>query len=169
MLKPRPQVKERVTLTYKTKASDSSGQELELPFKILVCGDFSHSAGDLPLEVRPTIMVSKENFDQVVKGLNIKLDMVKENHLAPNAQEPLKLSLSFNSLDDFEPKRLAESSEPLNKLLTLVDSLARTKIIFLNRPNLLDKIKAINLVPSRKEGLVQEVKAWLDKESSPAK
>ena len=57
--------KERVNITYKP-ATDGAQEDVELPLKILMHGDFTGRQDDRPLEDRKPINIDKDNFDKVM-------------------------------------------------------------------------------------------------------
>ncbi|MDR1870659.1 MAG: type VI secretion system contractile sheath small subunit [Deltaproteobacteria bacterium] len=158
-------VKERVAIVYK---SSQSNQDVELPFKILLMGDFSRSSdNNIPLDQRPTIPITKENLDAALKGLSIKFEAKLKNHLAKEATEPLLLTHKFRALADFEPRRIIESCPPLAKINTLSQSLARAKKLLIIRPTVLEKLKVILKSHQGKETLLKEVEDYLRPQDPP--
>jgi type VI secretion system protein ImpC len=80
--------------------------ELDDPFRILILGDFSgrDSGG------RKAIAVNRDNLDQVLRALGVRLDL----RLGSGAAEPL--SLGFDELEDFEPDRIFQRCDLFRKL-----------------------------------------------------
>ncbi len=58
--------KERVNITYKPATGDAK-EEVELPLKLLVMGDFTLKEDDTMLEDREPISVDKNNFNDVLR------------------------------------------------------------------------------------------------------
>lgn len=114
----------RVHITYDVEVGDAI-QMKELPFVMGVLGDFSgEPAEPLPrLKDRKFVEVSPDNFDDVLKSMNPRLTMKVENKLSEEAGK-LGVELKFESLDDFNPDRVAQQVEPLRKLLELRQELA---------------------------------------------
>ncbi|MDR1577559.1 MAG: type VI secretion system contractile sheath small subunit [Deltaproteobacteria bacterium] len=152
---------ERVQIVYKSQV-DQSEREVELPFKLLVLGNFSQSANDASIEDRDPIMVTKENFDAVLKSMGIKLDLLVENRLAKEATTPIRLSLAFNRLEDFEPHRLTRQVAPLKKLVDLSQSLVKTKKILATKPTVLEKLKSILADSDKKQQFMEQLLAYKD-------
>lgn len=109
--------KPRVHITYEV---ETEGAEIvkELPFVVGIMGDFS---GDPTQPLRPMtdrkfIQVDRDNFNEVMArmtpGLNLKVD----NKLADDGSQ-MSVNLKFNSMDDFEPARVAEQVPALKALL----------------------------------------------------
>ena len=93
----------------------------ELPFVVGVTGDFSGK----PLEALPLIRdrrfveINPDTFDEVLKGMKPRVSFTVENKLQPGKADAGKLSvdLTFESLEDFEPQRIAQNIPALQKLL----------------------------------------------------
>jgi type VI secretion system protein ImpB len=116
----------RVHITYDVETGDAI-QMKELPFVMGVLADFTGQPTDpLPrLRDRKFVEVTPDNFDDVLKKMAPHLTFKVENKLAdtPDAGK-LGVELKFESLDDFNPDRIAQQVEPLRKLLELRQQLA---------------------------------------------
>ncbi len=91
----------------------------ELPFVVGVMGDYSGNAptGQLrPMKERKFIQIDRDNFNEVMKRMTPGLNFRVENTLAGDGSE-LPVNLAFNSMEDFDPARVAQQVEPLKKLL----------------------------------------------------
>lgn len=108
--------KPRVHITYEVETEGATVKK-DLPFVVGVMGDFSGDpTGKLkPFRDRDFISIDRDNFNDVLKrmtpGLNIRVD----NTLKGEGE--MGVQLKFESLDDFEPARVANQVEPLRKLL----------------------------------------------------
>lgn len=120
--------KERVNIVYKSTIGDRT-EEVELPLKLLMVGDYTGRRSDEVIEERPTVNVNKDNFDEVMKGFNLSMNLVVNNKLAevPGAPEELPISLSFKSMKDFSPDSLVQQVPELNSLLELRRALLALK------------------------------------------
>ncbi|MDR1295912.1 MAG: type VI secretion system contractile sheath small subunit [Deltaproteobacteria bacterium] len=139
---PLVDAKERVNIFYKSRLS-GDGAETELPFKLLVLGDFTLAEGHDSLEDRQSIAVTKDNFNAVMKGLGIKIDFMADNHLDPDVASQIPIHLEISSLRDLEPDRLIAKVAPLTKLTDLRKALATTKRLLGTHPKLLDAMKEL--------------------------
>ena len=109
--------KPRVHITYEV---ETEGAEIlrELPFVVGIMGDFSGDPTQQlkPLSERKFIQIDRDNFNEVMArmtpGLNIRVD----NKLADDGSQ-MAVSLQFDSIEDFEPARVAEQVPALNALL----------------------------------------------------
>lgn len=77
-----------------TLESEKTGVLNEPPFQMLVLGDWSGHAERRPLGARKPIEIDRDNFDDVIKGLGVRV-MLEQG-----------LELTFDSLDDFHPDDL---------------------------------------------------------------
>ncbi|MGH6927717.1 MAG: type VI secretion system contractile sheath small subunit, partial [Dongiaceae bacterium] len=121
--------KPRVHITYQVE-TEGAQVERELPFVVGVLGDFSGDPTEplKPLKERKFIQIDRDNFNDVMKRMTPGLNFRVENTLAGDGSE-LPVQLKFESLEDFEPARVAAQIESLRKLLEtrtrLRDLLAR--------------------------------------------
>ena len=109
--------KPRVHITYEV---ETEGAEIlrELPFVVGIMGDFSGDPTQQlkPLSERKFIQIDRDNFNEVMArmtpGLNIRVD----NKLADDGSQ-MAVSLQLDSIEDFEPARVAEQVPALKALL----------------------------------------------------
>jgi type VI secretion system protein ImpB len=109
--------KPRVHITYEVEVGDA--QEIkELPFVVGVMGDFSGdpTKPQRPLRDRKFAQIDRDNFNDVMASMNPGLNLRVENTLKDDGTE-FGVNLAFNSIEDFEPARMAQQIEPLRKLL----------------------------------------------------
>lgn len=109
--------KPRVHITYDVE-TEGAVVTKELPFVVGVMGDF---AGDnatalKPLKERRFIQIDRDNFDDVLKRMNPKLEFKVDNKLVDDDSE-MSVSLDFSSMSDFEPAAVVNKVEPLRKLM----------------------------------------------------
>jgi type VI secretion system protein ImpB len=114
----------RVHITYDVEVGDAI-QMKEIPFVMGVLGDFSGSPAEaLPrLKDRKFVEVSPDNFDDVLKSMQPRLQYKVDNKLSDEAGK-IGVELKFESMEDFAPERVAQQVEPLRKLLDLRQQLA---------------------------------------------
>lgn len=115
----------RVHVTYDVEIGDAIELK-EIPFVMGVMADFSGMPEEpLPrLKDRRFVEVTPDNFDAVLASMKPRIAFAVENKLSddPNAGK-IGVDLRFNSIDDFEPERVARQVKPLRDLLEL-----RTKL-----------------------------------------
>ena len=113
--------KERINIVYKPSTGEAK-EEIELPLKLLVIGDFTQRQDDTQLESRPMINIDKDNFNDVLRGQNLNLSISVANTLAGDGGE-LPVQLNIRSIKDFEPESVARQVPELNKMLELREAL----------------------------------------------
>ncbi|MBB1316781.1 type VI secretion system contractile sheath small subunit [Shewanella sp. SR43-4] len=109
--------KPRVHITYDVE-TEGAVVKKELPFVIGVTGDFAgHNTADLkPLKDRRFVQIDRDNFNDVLKRMSPKLNILVPNTLAGDDSE-MNVALEFNSIEDFEPAAIVNQVEPLRKLM----------------------------------------------------
>ena len=135
--------KERVNIRYKPATGDAR-EEVELPHKLLIIGDFTQREDATPLGERKRADINKDNFADVMRGQNLSLDLKVKNELDsdPDAGD-LGVSLKIDTLKDLEPEQVARQVPELNKLLELRTALVALKGPLGNLPNFRKAIERI--------------------------
>ncbi|WP_249584477.1 type VI secretion system contractile sheath small subunit [Pseudomonas viridiflava] len=119
--------KERISVTFKPAIGDAQ-EEIELPLKLLVLGDFIQRADDRKLEARKAISVDKNNFDDVLAKQDLRLSLSVPNRLRDESEtEELAVDIRVNAMIDFNPASLVEQIPELRKLMELRDALMALK------------------------------------------
>ncbi len=116
--------KPRVHITYEVETNGAT-EKKELPFLMGVVGDFSGNKPTQslkPLRDRKFVNIDRDNINEVLKQMTPGLNMEVENTLAGDGSM-MKVNLKFESMDDFNPARVAEQVEPLKKLLDVRNQL----------------------------------------------
>ncbi len=132
--------KERVNIVYKSDTGGAS-EEKELPFKMLVLGDFTQRADSTPLEQRKPVSINKDNFNDVLAAQKLKLQMGAKNTLSGDGELPVQLE--FKTINDFGPEAVARQVPEMAKMLELREALNALKGPLGNIPAFRKKIQAI--------------------------
>ncbi|MFO7752656.1 MAG: type VI secretion system contractile sheath small subunit [Desulfobacteraceae bacterium] len=148
--------KERVNIVYKPATGDAK-EEVELPLKILVTGDFTMAPDETPVEDRKAVNVDKDNFNDVLDSYNLKLDTTVDNKLDPENDDKMAVSLDFKGLDDFNPDAVVEKVPELKKLVELRNALKAVKGPLGNVPEFKKKLNEIVQDPAAKEQILKEL------------
>lgn len=149
--------KERVNIVYK---SDNNGVEenIELPLKVLVTGEFVSKENNHPIENRKKISINKDNFNDVMAGQELNLDFIVVNKLSTNNEnEYIPVKLSFNNIKDFEPDSILNSVPQLVKLIELREALKALKGPLGNMPEFRKKIDSLIEDNNVKNKLLEEL------------
>ncbi len=148
--------KERVNITYRP-ATGGAQEEVELPLKFMMIGDYTLRADSTPLEERKAIKVDKDNFDEVMRSQNLALDANVDDRLSGEEGAQMSVSLKFDTLKDFEPESIVKQVPELNKLLELRDALTALKGPLGNLPAFRKKIQAMLEDEGQRAQLIKEL------------
>ncbi|MGV8864568.1 MAG: type VI secretion system contractile sheath small subunit [Pseudomonas sp.] len=119
--------KERINVTFKL-ALGNAQEEIELPLKLLVLGDFTQQADERKVEDRKPISIDKNNFDDVLANQKLRLTLSVPNRLQEEGgTDELAINLEVDSMKDFGPANLIEQIPELKKLMELRDALVALK------------------------------------------
>ncbi|WP_302807056.1 type VI secretion system contractile sheath small subunit [Cloacibacillus porcorum] len=148
--------KERVNIVYRPATGDVQ-EEVELPLKLMVVGDFTLRKDDRMLENREAISVDKDNFDKVMQSQGLSLQMQVPDKLSGTPDAMLSADLKFNTLKDFGPDALVEMVPELAKLMQLREALKALKGPLSNIPNFRKKLQDLVNDEKTREALLQEL------------
>jgi len=148
--------KERVNIVY--KPATGMDEEKELPLKMVMLGDYTQRPDDTPLEDRKPVSVDKDNFNDVMKAMNLETPMTVDNVLAKEEGAQMAVNLKFQSMKDFEPEQVVKQVPELKKLLDLRTALTALKGPLGNVPGFRKKLTEILSDDAAREKLIQELK-----------
>jgi len=109
--------KPRVHITYDVE-TEGAAIVRELPFVMGVMGDFSGdpTAPLQPMSERKFVQIDRDNFNDVMARMNPGLKLKVDNTLSEEGGQ-MAVDLKFNSIEDFEPARVAEQVPALRTLM----------------------------------------------------
>ena len=148
--------KERVNIVYRPATGDAK-EDVELPLKILVMGDFTGQPDDRRLEDRETTNIDKDNFNEVLKAQGIGLNVTVPNKISGKPDDEMSVNLKFDSLQDFGPEAVAKKMPELNRLLELREALGALKGPLSNLPEFRKKIQELIKDEATRERLLKEL------------
>ncbi len=148
--------KERVNIVYKSSLGDNT-EEVELPLKLLMLGDYTGQPSDEPVEERKPVNINKDNFDEVMKSYNLTLDITVKNRLQEAADDDLAISLQFSGMKDFSPDNIANQVPELHRLLELRKALLALKGPLGNVPAFRKAIQQLLSDETAREQLMKEL------------
>lgn len=135
--------KERINITFKP-ALGNAREEIELPLKLLVLGDFTQQADERKVEDRKPISIDKHNFDDVLAKQDLQLTLSVPNRLQDQAEaDSLALTVKVGSMKDFNPASLVEQVPELKKLMELREALMALKGPLGNAPAFRKAIESV--------------------------
>ncbi|MEM8850076.1 MAG: type VI secretion system contractile sheath small subunit [Pseudomonadota bacterium] len=134
----------RVNISYEDPYD--SEKMVELPFVMGVLSDLSgnDSNKEKPeIEDRDFRDVTAATLDTFMSDVAPASSFAVENKLDPDSGDKLGVRLEFNSMDDFNPARVAEQVPALNKLLEARKQLANLQRYMNSKPKAQDQIKTL--------------------------
>ncbi|MGE8497430.1 MAG: type VI secretion system contractile sheath small subunit [Pseudomonas sp.] len=135
--------KERINVTFKP-ATGGAQEEIELPLKLMVLGDFTQRADDRKIEDRKPISIDKNSFDEVLAKQELNLTFAVPNRLQDEqTDDELAVQLKINSMKDFNPANLVDQVPELKKLMELRDALVALKGPLGNAPAFRKAIESV--------------------------
>ncbi|WP_219405766.1 type VI secretion system contractile sheath small subunit [Pseudomonas sp. Colony2] len=127
--------RERINITFKP-AVGTAQEEVELPLKLLVLGDFTQREDLRKLEDRKPVGIDKNSLDEVLAKQALGLALSVPNRLQDSVEpDELAIRVRINSMKDFNPAQLVEQIPELKKLMDLRDALVALKGPLGNTPS----------------------------------
>lgn len=126
MTKQSESPKERINVTYKPATGDMN-EEIEIPYKLTLLGDYNPNAKKIPIEDRKAIKIDKNNFNDVLKEQKLSVTFDVPNKLTDDEDASLNINLNISSIKDFSPENIVENVDELKVLMELRKSLVALK------------------------------------------
>lgn len=149
--------KERVNIVYRP-ATEGAQEEVELPLKLLVLGDFTLREDDTPLDELSPVNIDKDNFNDVLAAQAPELQLQVPDLLQSRRGESLQLQLRFRQLNDFSPDSVVTQVPQLQALLQLREALKALKGPLSNIPAFRRRLQDIVSDPGLRERLIDELR-----------
>ncbi|CAM3069032.1 type VI secretion system contractile sheath small subunit [Corallococcus sp. ZKHCc1 1396] len=147
---------ERVNIVYKP-ATGNAQEQVELPLKTLVMGDFTGREDDRPLEQRAPINVDKSNFNEVMAQQDLRVTLSAADKLSNEPGATMAVTLQFKSLSDFAPESVVNQVPELKKLLELRSALNALKGPLGNLPAFRKKLQSMLNDEEGRKKLIEEL------------
>ncbi|HVG58974.1 MAG TPA: type VI secretion system contractile sheath small subunit [Hyalangium sp.] len=157
---------ERINIVYQS-ATGNAQEQVELPLKILMLGDFTGKPDDRPIEERAPINVDKDNFNDVMAQQNLQVTMSVPDKLSQEEGASLPVTLQFRNLSDFTPENIVHQVPELEKLLRLRASLHALKGPLGNIPAFRRKLQDLLNDSDGRQALMRELGLKPDEKSEP--
>jgi len=148
----------RINIEYKSKIKD--GENVKLPLRMLVMGDFNPNPPDpeQPVAERRKWRVDKGTFNQVMSEMGTNVDINVPDKLHEDAGDAmLPVELKFRGRDDFKPDAIIEQVGYLRKLREQRDEVKRLAAECTKNPKLLKKLAEVLQDPARAEQLRKQL------------
>lgn len=144
----------RINIRY-VKDTGGATEELELPLKLLVLGDFTMKEDDTSLEDRRRVGVDKSNFASVLKDQKLGLDLVVPNTLSGEGEMPVKLD--FEKLSDFTPTGIANQVPELATMLEVRNLLVDLKAKVISNRDFRKQLEKVLQDKGKIDSLISEL------------
>jgi type VI secretion system protein ImpB len=148
--------KERINITYKSATGDVA-EDVELPFRTLVLGNFTGRSDDTAIEDRKPVAIDKDTFDSVLREHRVGVELNVPDHLSGQANAEIPVSLAFKTMKDFEPEAIAEQVPAMKQLLELRAALTALKGPMSNVPAFRKRLAASVASPDARGKLLTEL------------
>ena len=147
---------ERVNIKYRTE-TNGAVEEVELPLRMLVTGDFTARPDATPLEERKPINIDKNNFDEVLKSQRVGMHLQVDNVLSGQPDAKLGVALHFDSLKDFDPEAVAAQVPELRELLELREALTELKGPLSQNVEFRRRLQSLLDDPNERSGILEQI------------
>ena len=148
--------KERINIVYRPATGDAK-EEIELPLKLMVLGDFTLRPDERMVEDRDPISIDKDNFNDVLKGQGLSLKFNVDNKLSGKEDDQMAVDLKFEGLKDFEPDAIVRNVPELAKMMELREALKALKGPRANVPDFRKKLQELVGDESARANLLKEL------------
>jgi len=114
---------DRVNLAYKTTIGGVE-QEIELPFRLLVCGDFTCNEASQYLDGQQIHVISEKTLAPLFSKYKPSVSIQVENKLLQDDSD-LVLDYQFHSIEDFSPENIIAKTDVFMALQRFIASLEK--------------------------------------------
>jgi type VI secretion system protein ImpB len=158
--------KERINIVY--KPATNMDEDVELPLKVVVLGDFTGREDPTALEDRKVINIDKDNFNQVLTEQKISMSFGVRDRLTPSAQEgdEIPVNLQIQNMKSFQPEQVVQQVPELKALLEIRDALVAMKGPMSNVKAFSQKLKQVLSDDAAREKLMRELNLQEGSDSS---
>ena len=118
--------KERVNIVYKSSTGDQT-EDVELPLKLMMLGDYTGKESEVPVEDRDPVNINKDNFNDVMYGMNLSMDLNIHDTLSEQDDDEMSVHLDIKSINDLGPDSIAKQVPELNDMLEMRKALLALK------------------------------------------
>ena len=148
--------KERINIVYRPATGDVK-EDVELPLKVLVMGDFIGKPDDRVLEKRDPTNIDKDNFNEVLKAHGLSLNLTVPNKLSGRPDEEMNVKLQMKSMKDFDPESVVNQVPELKRLLELREALKSLRGPLANVPEFRKKVQELVKDETTRKQLLKEM------------
>lgn len=144
----------RVNIRF-VKDTGGATEEIELPLKLLVMGDFTNREDDTPLDERERVNIDKNSYASVLRDQKLEVDLVVPNTLSGDGEMPVNLKI--NGLDDFTPTGVANQVPELAVMLEVRNLLTDLKAKVVSNREFRKQLEGILKDKGKMESMISEL------------
>jgi type VI secretion system protein ImpB len=133
-------------------------KKLELPFKAVVLGDFSNKPKDERVVDREKIGINKNNFEQVMEGMDLSLNYSVDDKLCGQEDKALRVALKIKNMHSFSPEHVAKNIPSIRRLLAARNLLKDLKSNLLDNREFRKRLEQILHDGEASQELLQQLK-----------
>ncbi|RUO33742.1 type VI secretion system contractile sheath small subunit [Aliidiomarina soli] len=134
-----PRARVNISLALETGGAT---QKKELPFKILVMGDFSHGQSEGSVKDRERINITSNNLEQVMENMSPTMNFSVPNRIK-NDESEIKVELTASSFSSFHPEQVAYQIPEVSELLSMRNLLKDLKSNLLDNASLRKEVERV--------------------------
>ena len=147
--------KERINISYRP-ATGNAKESVELPFKVLVLGDFDLKESKDSLEDRAMTNINNANFDDVMAEMDLSLDFTVPD-LVTSRGGDIRVNIDIDKLADFYPDNICNNVPELTQILALREALKSLKGPLGNSPSMRKRVQSILSDGASRKALMKEI------------
>ncbi|GGE39387.1 type VI secretion system-associated protein [Halopseudomonas oceani] len=149
--------RERINVTFTPNTGDQQ-EDVELPLKLMVLGDFTLRQDERSVEQRKPILIDKTSFEDVLAKQDLHLNFNVANRLQDDdSDSALAVELNIGSMRDFNPASIVEQVPELRQLMELREALVSLKGPLGNTPAFRQAIEALLRDDQSREQVLTEL------------
>ena len=152
----------RINLFLEVATGDAQ-EKLELPLRLLVMGDYSGREDSTPVADREILNLNKDNFETVLKSMDIKLDYSVPDTLK-GGDEDMKVILDVDSMKSFSPEEVAKQVPQLNRMMSMRNLLQDLRNRIVSLPEFRKQLEKIVQDDASLEQLAAELEQFVTSE-----
>ncbi|EFO30306.1 type VI secretion protein, family [Roseibium sp. TrichSKD4] len=148
--------KERINIRYVPATGDQQ-EEVELPLRLVMLGDYLGREDDTPLEEREVLSVDKNSFASVMEEAGLSRELNVKDTLSDDDDARLTVNLNFKGLNDFSPDAIVKQVPELDRLIELREALVALKGPLGNIPAFRKRLEQILEDEDSRQKLIEEL------------
>lgn len=148
--------KERINIVYRP-ATAGRKEQVELPMKVMVLGDFTQKQDARDVEEREPVDIDDNNFDDVLASMDVSTHFTVPDRTTEEEGKELEVDIKFERMRDFEPGHVIESVPQLQQMLELREALKALKGPLGNVPEMRRKIQEVIKDDKKSARLMKEL------------